>query len=206
MSRTLTLRPWRQLSSLESAIASTSRATSLRAVNRPEGRCHEQSQEARSIAPNRQTIRHFSRSVRRERPPPPSATPEPAVSRPIDSPPSPIAPPGRPKAPSQIQQQQQQHQHQHHKNTIPSQKDEACQTLSPSSPSAPRSQGGATATVDKGKAKEESVDKPSSTASAIPPEIVNKPSIGRKGSGKTFKAQKAALTMVSSLSLPMAEK
>lgn len=126
--------------------------------------------------------RSFSVSSSKSRPPPL----EPAVSRPLDTPPSPIPLPGMQRSPSNL------------KTPLQTEKEEACSTLSPSSPSAPRSQGSSTR-VDKGKVREATPSEttPSSAPKAIPPEIVNKPSIGRKGSGKSFKAQKAALILVS---------
>lgn len=74
-------------------------------------------------------------------------------------------------------------------------KDEACQTLSPSSPSAPRSQGQQSSQKAPFEARQEELGVgEEQTGKAIPPEIVNKPSVGRKG-GSRFKAQKAALTL-----------
>ncbi|UZJ51136.1 hypothetical protein CBS101457_000456 [Exobasidium rhododendri] len=131
--------------------------------------------------------RSFSASARRLKPPPPS--PEPAISRPLDTPLSSIPTLGKLKSNSSRPNQD---------YPFPStDKNQACQTLSSSSPAAPRSQGLSNAS-EKGKAKETPADvdlTESKNLSAVPPEVVNKPSLGRKGSGKTFKAQKAALIL-----------
>lgn len=117
---------------------------------------------------NVNSARRFSTSSRRSKPTS-ASPPEPAISRPLDSPPNPITPTGKLKEES--------------KDSLAS-SEEACQTLSPSSPAAPRTQ----------KKPEESSASQLEFSKAIPPEIVNKPSIGRKGTGK-FRAQKAALTL-----------
>jgi hypothetical protein len=185
------LRPLRQHLA-EMAVASSSRITSP-SMSAAAGRQRYISTNAstylassKRIAPSQ---RYLCTSSSRARPP----SPEPAISRPLDTPPGPIAPPGEiksnPPSPQAVN------------HTFAPEKDEACSTLSPSSPSAPRTQSNSA--VDKGKAREVQSSAFSSNASeeprAIAPEILNKPSVGRKGSGKAFKAQKAALTLVSLL-------
>lgn len=115
-------------------------------------------------------FRQFSTSSQRSEPTS-TSPPEPAISKPLDSPPNPITPTGRLKEGS--------------KDALASStssSEEACQTLSPSSPAAPRTQ----------KKQKELHSSQLDFSKAIPPEIVNKPSIGRKGK---FRAQKAALTL-----------
>lgn len=192
MSCTSAWRPMRQAMSGAAAAASTSRSAHLLAAgSRPMGHC---SRSVRAAAGGvHVSQRSLSFSARCLAPPPPS--PEPAVSRPLDTPPSPIPVPGKHKSVNDTQQQS--------KSRHASEKEEACQSLSPSSPAAPRSQG----SMEKGKAKESqeareaagAARQQSSSASpkAIAPETVTKPSAGRKTSGKAFKAQKAALTLVS---------
>lgn len=183
MSYPVALRPMRQVI-VETAVASTSRMSQTGLYN--QNRCI--SKRISMMVDNHMNCtrkRDFSVSSSRCRPPPL----EPAISRPLDTPPSPIPPPGMQKPTSKL------------KTPMSVEKEEACSTLSPSSPSAPRTQGSGVS-QDKGKAREATSSEimPSSSPKAIPPEIVNKPSIGRKGSGKGFKAQKAALTLVSNAS------
>lgn len=163
-------------------------------------------------APSRHhRVRSFTASARQHAPPP-ASQPEPAVSRPMDTPPSPF-PTGKLK---QGTQESASHASQHREmpmsppepaaqpeaqssstpKSSSTDKDEACQTLSPSSPSAPRSQGQQSSQKAPFEARQEELGVgEEQTGKAIPPEIVNKPSVGRKG-GSRFKAQKAALTLV----------
>jgi iron-sulfur cluster assembly 1 len=122
---------------------------------------------------NANYTRSFSTSYSRSKPTS-TSPPEPAISRPLDTPPNPITPTGRLKEGSKDA----------FATSSTTSSEEACQSLSPSSPAAPRTQ----------KKQEEKSSSELDFSKAIPPEIVNKPSIGRKGSGK-FRAQKAALTL-----------
>jgi hypothetical protein len=184
MSCSVALRPLRQVVA-ELAVASSSQASSSWGVASQNRYALGRYTSAKSCRLNASAHRSFATSSSRRRPP----SPEPAISRPLDTPPSPIPSPGKIKSQQPTE------------NVYAAEKDEACSTLSPSSPSAPRSQGNSIA--DKGKGREtqssnaSAIETASESPKAIPPEIVSKPSVGRKGSGKAFKAQKAALTLVS---------